>query len=319
MKQRKYGVLGLALLLSACSPEAPVTQLGLVDNSGLFAAQFDQSGRLAVISGVSSPSGLYSINPFEQRFVWHLGGDKNTAFDAIAISNDGRVGVTLSATRLAVWNTLTGKNLQFVDLPKKPQHIALHPDGRWLLIQGVNQAILWDTQLGGAIRSFNFEQAISASTFNRLGSQWVVQLDDHQLVFLSVDSGKQLRQLALNKQEPSHLIADYEGVAYRQARQVTVLDDGGPIKLSFEKMQGAQQVTQLLKLANGEWVATTTTGKIAHWTADGQLIGFATINFDREWGTPATRVLALAEHNPNQLLLAGSRGEIVSLSLPFAR
>ncbi len=317
--QRRLLVLGLSLLLTACDTTIPTTEISRVDTKGLFAAQFDQRGDLLVMSGVSSPSGLWATDPAGQRFVWHLGNDRNTAYDQVGISRDGRVAVTLSATRLAVWDTQTGKNRQFIDLPKKPQQILLHPNGRWLIIMGIRQAILWDSLQQGAIRSFSVEHDFVASTFDMTGKRWVAQLANQSLALFDIDSGELAQSLSIKTLDKAQLITAYDGIALSVKGGVEVLDTRDGISLSFKKVQGAQRVTQLIKTSDHGYIGGTTSGVIAHWNSNNELIGAGRVDLDREWGTPPTRIIALAERDPNTLLLVGSRGELVSLSLPFAR
>jgi len=305
-------------MLCGCDPSTPFEHEQFIDQRGLFSAQFDGTGKKLIVSSVDAPSGLWQTDPPAQLFRWHLGGDTNSAFDLISISHNGAVGATVSDSRLATWNAVTGRNKHFVQLPKKPQSIVLSNDGRWLLITGIRQIICLDTDSGKVIRSFDIDQDILGANFVDDDRHIGVYTADQKLARYDLDSQTKVYEITLPTLKSAHLVRVAESLAIAHKGGIYVWFDGLERTATLFKTDRLNQgvvISVAKTLASGELVASSNTGKLFHWRRNGELKDRIKLDMPKKFGRGQARVLAIAEAAPNQLLLAGSHGRILTLSL----
>jgi len=308
----------LAFAICGCEPSISFDREQVIDQRGLFAAQFDEQGRRLIASAVAGPSGLWQTDPSAQLFRWHLGGDTNSAFDLIAISRDATVGATVSDTRLATWDATTGRNTHFVQLPKKPQSIQLSPDGRLLLVIGIRQLVAIDTRSGKIIRSFEIDQDILGAVFFSRAAFIAVYTADQVLSSYSLDSQERVESVRLPELRTTSLQTINDRVAIGHKGGLTLWPDGlGSTASHFvtDKLNRGVAISVVNRLSSGDLVATSNTGKLFRWSHNGKLKGVWKLDMPKKLGRGQARVLAIVQTGPSQLLLAGSHGQLLTLNL----
>jgi len=177
--------------LSACSDGKGPAQTYKFAAQGLLSGDLSGDGRFAVIGSVHHGGSLWDVSKNQRLFNWNHEAGTYSAVRAAAISEDGKFAVTAVDDSLAVWDTVTGKNLTFWKVPARVSAIELSQDGRFALIGLYNhRAIYFDLLTGQQRQEFKHQAEVRAVDISADGTRGITGSDDQTAMVWSLETGE---------------------------------------------------------------------------------------------------------------------------------
>ncbi|HEX2971017.1 MAG TPA: WD40 repeat domain-containing protein [Tepidisphaeraceae bacterium] len=113
-------------------------------------AEFSRDGRFLLIGGDNQTAQLWDLA--QRKVIWKSEPHSSMVYQ-VALSHDGRRAVTQSENDLILWDTSTGQKLSSIRIEGRkmsiltaPKALALHPDGRHVIVGGSQPGIVTMTK-----------------------------------------------------------------------------------------------------------------------------------------------------------------------------
>ena len=182
-------IIPLFLLVSGCSDLTPPEKTWSLATQGHFDAAISDDGSMALIASINHGGSVWQLPQYERIYNWNHKADGYSLFDHVAISGNGLYGATAEQGSLTLWDTTTGRSINFWALPADIRDLAFSADGQ-LLLAGLSNstAVLINTAQGKGVRTFTADDQISSVSLSddntlamagtRVGSVYLWNISD---------------------------------------------------------------------------------------------------------------------------------------------
>jgi WD40 repeat protein len=183
-------LFALSILLGGCSAQGPDKTYQYA-TQGLLSGDISKDGRYAVIGSLQNGGSFWDIQGFKRLYDWNHKAKTNSLILTSAISADGRRAITTEEDTMVLWDTTTGKSLQFLKAPSRVYSIALSKDGHFALAgMRDNKAIYFDLQKGLQLFTFSHSAEVRSVGLSEDGKLAITAGDDMTAKVWELDKGK---------------------------------------------------------------------------------------------------------------------------------
>jgi WD40 repeat protein len=209
-------------LLSGCA-EGPSSSKQLA-TQGMLSGELSKQADNAVIGSVHHGGSYWDIKKKERLFDWnHKSGDFSS-IRASAVSGNGKQAATCVEDSVVLWDTNTGKSLQFWQASDRILSIALNKDGSKALI-GLKDGTVsyFDMWRGSEIHQFSHSASVRTTGLNGNGLIGISGSDDKTAKVWDLKKGTEIFSLALSNQIKTVAISDSGKLAFTTAQRENTL------------------------------------------------------------------------------------------------
>lgn len=205
-------------LLLACS-DGPTNTLQLA-TQGLLSGDLSANGSLAVIGSIHHGGSLWDLNNNERIFSWNHQSESMSTLRAVGLSKDGKRAVTCEEDALVVWDTETGKALQFWRAEDRIHSISLNAKGNRALIGMRNgQVSFFDLDRGMTLFTFRHSAEVRTTSLSSDGTKGLSAGDDKLIKVYDLVIGKEIESRTLNNQIKTAALSPSGRLAFASAQR----------------------------------------------------------------------------------------------------
>lgn len=213
-------VLTGMLFLAGCTGERSPAQTWEVAAQGLYTGALSEDAGLLIVGSLNHGASLWRTGDHERLFNWSHQSGEYAELVAAAFSPDGSRAVTTDPRTLVLWDTNTGRALNYWATPGAVLDVAMFPDNRLTLLgMDDHSALVFDAESGSYEMTLLHEGKVGAVDVMRNGEAALTGSDDNTAVLWS-----------LNQQQPLHTYRHDNPV-----REVRLSPDG---RFAFTAAQG---------------------------------------------------------------------------------
>ncbi len=272
-------VTSFMLAVSGCSDLTPPEQTWSLATKGHYDAALSDSGSLAIVASIHHGGSLWQLPQHERIFNWNHKADTFSPLDHVAIAGDGRFGATAEQEKLTLWDTTSGKAINFWALPADIRSLDISASGQYLLAGLANStAILISTSQGKGIRTFTTDNQVSTVRLSDDGSLAMAGTQTGTVYLWNTENGEIRGQWSHDNQVRSMAVSPDNRFAFSgaQAGSGLVVDlFSGKIAMNININRGGEIAAATYTAAtfspDQALLATgTSTGKLKLWDLSNQ-------------------------------------------------
>jgi len=212
----------LTFFLIACS-EGPAIQKQLA-TKGLLSGDISSEGDSAVIGSIFNGGSYWDLTKKERLYNWNHTKGEMSLIRATALSGNGKRAVTCVEDNMVLWDTQSGKYLQFWQASGRIESISLNRDGsRALMGLKDGTASYFDMDKGSDIFNFTNQAEVRSTGLSDDGLIGITGSDDHTAQILDLKNGKVINSLKLHNQIKTVAISPSGDLAFTTAQREDAL------------------------------------------------------------------------------------------------
>ncbi len=178
-------------LLTACGDSDKPSASWSLAAQGFYSGALSDNGQLAVVGSLNHGASMWRILDQERLFNWAHERGEYVELVAADFSPDGSRAVTTDPRTLVLWDTQSGRALNYWATPGAVLDVALLGDNRHVLMgMDDHSALLFDAESGGYEFTFLHEGEVGSVSVNQDGEYALTGSDDHSAVLWSLNSGE---------------------------------------------------------------------------------------------------------------------------------
>ncbi|MEQ8689906.1 MAG: hypothetical protein RIC89_03585 [Pseudomonadales bacterium] len=172
-----------ALTLTACGQNTKPSRSWEVASQGLYAAAISPAGDLVVVGSLNHGASLWRTPEHERLFNWSHQAGEYVELVAAGFSPDASRAITTDPRTLVLWDTATGKSLNYWATPGVVLDVALFNDNRLALLGLDNHsALVFDAQTGAYRQTLLHEGQVGSVAVSQDGELALTGSDDNTAV-----------------------------------------------------------------------------------------------------------------------------------------
>ena len=294
MIQRSLSFLILFIVCGCNSGDQPSGSWELA-SQGFFTGALSENGALAVVGSLNHGASLWRTTDHERMFNWAHKSGEYVELVSADFSPDGTRAVTTDPRTLVLWDTESGRALNFWATPGTALDVAVLNNNRHVLL-GLDDhsALLFDAISGAYETTFLHEGVVGAVAIDSKGETAVTGSDDNTAKLWSLNSGELLqtfshtnpvRTVALSGQSTytftaaqNDLVAIWHNESGQKLRVLHENENHGVISARFSKDESLLAVgyvnrrVTLFEVATGRALQTWDSGTRHGMRATGSAI-----------------------------------------------
>jgi WD40 repeat protein len=187
---------------------------------GVLSGEISTDGRHAVIGSIHHGGSYWDIAQQERLFNWnHKAGEMST-LRAAALSKDGSRAVSCEEDNIVMWDTGSGKPLQFWQAEDRIHTISLNNRGdRALMGLRDGSVNFFDLDRGVTLHQFKHQAEVRATGITPDGRVGISAGDDNTVKIYDLSTGKEMQQRVLSNQIKTLAISDSGRLAFASAQR----------------------------------------------------------------------------------------------------
>ena len=212
----------LTLILLACA-EGPSEQKQIA-SKGLLSGDISVEGDNAVIGSIFNGGSYWDLKKNERLFDWNHAKGKMSLIRAAAISGNGLRAVTCVENNMVLWDTQSGKYLQFWQASSRIESVSINLDGsRALMGLKDGTASYFDMDKGAEIFNFTHQAEVRSTGLSEDGLIGITGSDDNTAKILDLKNGKVINSQKLHNQIKTVAISPSGDLAFATAQREDAL------------------------------------------------------------------------------------------------
>jgi WD40 repeat protein len=215
---KSFLFLATSCLLLACA-QGPETQLQ-VATQGLLSGDISPNGELAVIGSIHHGGSLWDLKNDERLYAWNHAQGSLSSIRATSISGNGKFAVTTVENSMVLWDTVSGKSIQFWEAPDRILSITLNWDGNKALM-GLRDGRVsyFDMKRGQAIHNFKHQAEVRITDLSKDGSIGLTGSDDKTARIWDLKQGVEIFAMTLTNQIKNAALSPSGALAFTTAQR----------------------------------------------------------------------------------------------------
>jgi len=209
---------GLALLVAGCqSGDAPVKWHEYA-RQGAYSAAISPTASYVSLGSSLHGGSLWDLKQNARLFNWNHQAGEFSVISATAFSPEEKYAVTASQRDLVLWETSTGKALEFLSSQAEMLDLALSTNGDFTLVgQADFNAVYYDLKNGGVKKSFRHEARVRAVGLDKAGRFAITGSDAYKARLWDLTSGELLQTLEFDNTVDTVALSDDGQLAFSSA------------------------------------------------------------------------------------------------------
>lgn len=259
-------LIAITLSLSACS-KGPEDTIQLA-TQGLLSGALSEDGNQAAIGSIHHGGSLWDLHNKERLYAWNHAKGSLSSIRAASISGNGKLAVTCVEDTMVLWDTQSGKAMQFWQAPDRILAIKLNAKGDRALAGLRNgKVIFFDMNRGTSIFNFDHQAEVRMVDLNYDGSTGISGSDDKTAKVLDLVKGKEVRSLTLNNHIKTVALSPSGSLAFTSSqREDTEIWETLTGKVVFKFANRYTNYTSAAFTEDEQYLsAGTFQGKISRW------------------------------------------------------
>jgi WD40 repeat protein len=190
---RKFWLF-ISILSVACSNSDAPTGTWELAAQGFYAGAISDNAGLAVVGSLNHGASMWRLDDRERMFNWSHAAGEAVELVAADFSPDGSRAVTTDPRTLVLWDTTSGRALNYWATPGSVLDVELLSDNRHVLL-GLDDhsAVLFDAQNGAYESTFLHEGEVGAVDIDTKGEVAITGSDDHTAILWSLNNAEALQ------------------------------------------------------------------------------------------------------------------------------
>ncbi|XOV83949.1 MAG: WD40 repeat domain-containing protein [bacterium] len=178
------------LALSACSSDDRPSGSWELAAQGFYTGAISANGQLAVVGSLNHGASMWRTSDKERLFNWAHASGEFAQLVAAGFSPDGTKAVTTDPRTLVLWDTSSGKALNYWATPGAVMDVAVLNDNRHVLLGLKDHSALLFDATSGAYESTLLHQGVVGSVdVTAAGDMALTGSDDYTAVLWHLNSG----------------------------------------------------------------------------------------------------------------------------------
>jgi WD40 repeat protein len=190
---RKFWLF-ISILSVACSNSDAPTGTWELAAQGFYAGAISDNAGLAVVGSLNHGASMWRLDDRERMFNWSHAAGEAVELVAADFSPDGSRAVTTDPRTLVLWDTTSGRALNYWATPGSVLDVELLSDNRHVLL-GLDDhsAVLFDAQNGAYESTFLHEGKVGAVDIDAKGELAITGSDDHTAILWSLNNAEAIQ------------------------------------------------------------------------------------------------------------------------------
>ena len=181
----------ICLGLCACGGKDKPSGSWELATQGFYTGAISDDGELAVVGSLNHGASLWRVYDRERVFNWAHEGGEFVDLVAADFSPDGSRAVTTDPRTLVLWDTQTGRSLNYWATPGAVMDVALLNDNRHAVIGLDNHsALIFDVLTGAYETTLLHKGVVGSVAVDEAGEYAVTGSDDHTAVLWALNNGR---------------------------------------------------------------------------------------------------------------------------------
>jgi len=208
---------GVVALAGCQTGDAPVSWSEYA-RQGAYSAAISPSASYVSLGSSLHGGSLWDLSQNARLFSWnHKAGDFSV-ISATAFSPEEKYAVTASQRDLVLWETSTGKALEFLSSQAEILDLALSNNGDFSLVgQSDFNAVYYDLKNGGARKTFRHEARVRAVALDKAGQFALTGSDAYKARLWNLLTGELLQTLEFENTVDTVALSDDGQLAFTSA------------------------------------------------------------------------------------------------------
>ncbi|MCV6589610.1 MAG: hypothetical protein OIF57_11335 [Marinobacterium sp.] len=312
--------VGAAVFLSGCQQADTPQSWQEYARQGLYSAAISPQARYVSLGSSLHGGSLWDLRQNARLFNWNHQAGEYSTISATAFSPDEKYAVTASQRDLVLWETGSGKALEFLSSQAEILDLALAPEGNFALVgQADFNATYYDLKNGGITKNFRHDARVRAVALDAVGQLALTGSDAYKAKVWDLLSGELRHTLEFGNTVDTVALSADGRMAFSSAtldraviwdttsgREITVLsgkkDELFTKRLSYVSARFSRDNRQLL--------TGSASGMVQLWdTHSGQLMRSWQLHKRDAYGPVSTTVEDVAfGTSRNEYLAVGANG-----------
>jgi WD40 repeat protein len=178
------------ILLLGCGGKDKPSASWQLATQGFYTGAISDNGDLAVVGSLNHGASMWRVLDHERLFNWSHQSGEYVNLVAADFSPDGSRAVTTDPRTIVLWDTSSGRALNYWATPSAVLDVQLLSDNRHALL-GLedHSAIVFDVQTGAYESTFLHEGVVGAVAVDQQGEYAVTGSDDNTAVLWALNTG----------------------------------------------------------------------------------------------------------------------------------
>ncbi len=185
--------LATVFALAACSPAEKPARSWEVAAQGIYGGALSADADMTIVGSMNHGASLWKTFEHERLYNWSHEAGEFTELVAASFSPDGSRAVTTDPRTLVMWDTNTGRGLQYWGTPGSVLDVAVFPDNRHVLL-GLDDhsSLVFDAQTGAYQQTLLHNGEVGAVDISADGTLALTGSDDFTAVLWRLNGTEKL-------------------------------------------------------------------------------------------------------------------------------